>query len=159
MPSDRNGNRKSSASEKRQDMESLELDDGESGRNAVGAISSGAAKDKNVRAKTETQASASSAKAPVPAEASGFTLRLALGKSGDAVLSGLKAMGAETISVPGDGKAAAGEKDAYVLRIQGSMLKDIGPYLERYGGVERKGPMSAVGGSLRVILRILPAAK
>jgi len=100
------------------------------------------------------------AKKSAPAELPGFTLRLKSDKEkGTAdILSGLKAMGAVNVSAPrtGDGR--------YVFRVPPSMLKEIDPYLERYGNVERMGSLpgspsgESPGAPVEIFLRLLPPA-
>jgi hypothetical protein len=99
------------------------------------------------RAKAET--------AEVPArqpaqDTAGFTVQARNAKDTTALLSGLKAMGVEIQT------REPGEPGRYVLRVPASMLKDILPYLERYGKSARQGasPATAPESPVRVRLRI-----
>jgi hypothetical protein len=77
------------------------------------------------------------AKAESADTAPAFLLRMRTAKDTAAVLAGLKAMGAEVVSPPR-------ERDPeYVLRLPPSAFGEIGPYLERYGKVERRGRLSS----------------
>jgi putative zinc finger protein len=89
------------------------------------------------------------------AEPPEFIVRLAPGKrAGDAV-SGLMAMGADSLSA-GTAGDSGGKGMDYRFQIPASMRKDIAPYLERYGKVERTGPLPAAGSaSSRIRIRFL----
>jgi hypothetical protein len=67
----------------------------------------------------------------------GFILRMRTAKDTTAVIAGLKAMGAEVVSPPRK------QDPEYVLRLPPSAFGEIGPYLERYGKVERRGRLSS----------------
>lgn len=84
----------------------------------------------------------------------GFTVRMRSLKDSTALVSGLKAMGAEPDAAP---KPAG---TAYAFRIPGSLSGEVQGYLERYGKVERLGILPAApGASVLVYLRLLPSAK
>lgn len=93
------------------------------------------------------------------AEPPAFTVSLAPGKRiGDAV-SGLKAMGIDSLSARSartGGEPGGGGID-YIFQAPASMRTEIAPYLERYGKVEVAGlPAAAGGASLRIRIRFLP---
>jgi hypothetical protein len=94
-----------------------------------------------------------------------FILRLAPGKRIGDVVSGLKAMGADSLSAgsawndgdTGDTENTAGKGMDYVFQVPASMRKDIAPYLERYGRTEGAGLLPATGNaSSRIRIRFLP---
>ncbi|MDQ3001613.1 MAG: hypothetical protein M3Y08_10175 [Fibrobacterota bacterium] len=85
----------------------------------------------------------------------GFTVRMRTVKDTAAILAGLKAMGAEVISSP------RRDEPHYMLRLPSSAFGEVGPYLERYGGVERQGRLSSAHPDIpaHVLLRMLPPGK
>lgn len=93
------------------------------------------------------------------AELPAFIVRLAPGKRiGDAV-SGLKAMGADSLSARSARTAvdSGGKGMDYLFQVPASMRKDIAPYLERYGRVEGSGLLPAAGSApSRIRIRFLP---
>ena len=92
------------------------------------------------------------------AELPALLVRLASGKRISDVVSGLKAMGADSLSAwsaPTNGDNAGKGVD-YMFQVPASMRKDIGPYLERYGKVEGAGLLPASGsGPWRMRIRFL----
>lgn len=91
------------------------------------------------------------ARAKESADLPAFLVRLAPGKRmGDAV-SGLKAMGADSLSAESAESAATNSGDPgskvmdYTFRVPASMVKDVAPYLQRYGRVEDTGRIPAAG--------------
>ncbi|MDB5106691.1 MAG: hypothetical protein JWP91_4380 [Fibrobacteres bacterium] len=81
----------------------------------------------------------------------GYMVRLRNPKDTAAILAGLKAMGAEVVSAPHE------EEPRYLLRLPPSAFSGIGPYLERYGKVERQGPFPSAptGASSPLYFRML----
>jgi hypothetical protein len=91
---------------------------------------------------SRSPAPALSEEAPAPAGAAApphpsFTLKPRNVKDTSAVLSGLKAMGAEILP------AAAGSGATHRLRVPRSMLPEIRPYLIRYGEADEDGAAAA----------------
>jgi hypothetical protein len=90
------------------------------------------------------------------AELPAFIVRLAPGKRIGDVVSGLKAMGADSLTAWTAGDSGGKGMD-YQFRVPASMRKEIAPYLERYGKVEGAGPPPAAGSTpLRIRIRFLP---
>ncbi|MEO6096911.1 MAG: hypothetical protein ABIW76_15045, partial [Fibrobacteria bacterium] len=136
-----------------EELESIPMKD-EAAISASSDVPPAAAADMDEAARSEPKA-----KISAPKELPGFSLRLAFGKQSAEVLAGLKAMGAELESGPERAKSGGPAGDSYVLRLPASMIKDLAPYLERYGKAERDGILPAGQSPVRILLRIVPAPK
>jgi hypothetical protein len=129
---------------------------------ASGAVAAaGAVKEAEMSEEAESRPAAK-AKAAEPAPPA-FTLHLKGGKSAADVVAGLKAMGIEAVVENRDTDGLSSLDDAAggrSYRVPPSMLKEIGPYLERYGRVERDGGLpGSAAAPVRILLRILPPGK